>query len=106
MAVELGATAETADGVYTLSPGGTASISCPTEFGTNYQLFSWEVVEGTGNVTLSGTTSQTCTIQAVQSGTALVRATYTYGVDEPDVLTGIPRNVERQNTYTYRIEIQ
>ena len=106
VAVELGATAETADGVYTLSPGGTASISCPTEFGTNYQLFSWEVVEGTGNVTLSGTTSQTCTIQAVQSGTALVRVTYTYGVDEPDVLTGIPRNVERQNTYTYRIEIQ
>ena len=106
VAVELGATAETADGVYTLSPGGTATITCPTEFGTNYQLFSWEVVEGTGNVTLSGTTSQTCTIQAVQSGTALVRATYTYGVDEPDVLTGIPRNVERQNTYTYRIEIQ
>ncbi|MGI5929472.1 S-layer homology domain-containing protein [Pseudoflavonifractor sp.] len=106
VAVELGATAETADGVYTLSPGGTVNITCPTEFGTNYQLFSWEAVEGAGNVTLTGANSQTCTIRAGQSGTALVRVTYTYGVDEPDVLTGIPRNVEKQRTYTYRIEIQ
>ena len=104
-AVKLGAKAETADGVYTVAPGGSVNISCPTEFGTNYQTFSWQAVEGAGNVTLSSTTSQTCTVRGVNAGTALVRVTYSYGVNEPDVLTGLSRNVDKQKTYTYRIEI-
>ena len=97
---------ETADGTYSLSAGGSAAITCPTEFGTNYDTFSWEILSGSSVVSLSGATSRTCTVHALRTGTARVRVTYHYGVDEPDVLTGIPRNADKTKTYEYLIQVQ
>ena len=104
-AVELGAVAETADGVYDLSPGESVDITCPSEFGVNYERFSWEILEGSGAVTLTGEVAETCRITGVSAGTARVRVTYDYGVDEPDVLTGIPRNTPKQRSHEYLIRV-
>lgn len=69
---------------------------------------------GTGNVSSKTTVTYTETEATINICGVIkrggmdvrVRVPCTYGVDGPDVLTGIPRNVERQRTYTCRIEIQ
>ncbi|MCI7812449.1 MAG: hypothetical protein SO016_12470 [Lachnospiraceae bacterium] len=94
------------DGTYSIRIGETLDIGCPTEFGANYNLFTWEIAEGSSFIEISNTISQTCTVKANRAGTARVKVTYEYGVDEPDVLTGISRNVNRSKTFEYLITIQ
>lgn len=98
-----GATATSSD--YTLYVGESLQITCPTKFDTNYELFRWQIVSGSSLVSLSGSNSETCTIKGNQAGTVRVRVSYTYGVDEPDVLTGIDRNVDRTDTHEYVISV-
>lgn len=86
--------------------GESIQIDSPREFHPNYELFTWEIVEGTGVVELSGTISAICTVRALRTGTAVVRVSYNYGVDEPDVLTGIRRNADHTRTVEYSIYVQ
>ena len=94
-----------ADEEFSLSVGQSLDITCPARDYTNYQQFTWEIVEGTGLAELTGVVARTCTLTALRPGTVLLRSTYEYGIDEPDVLTGFPRNVNRSETRTYLITI-
>ncbi len=71
----------------------------------NYELYQWEVLEGSANIELTGNRYQECTVTATWEGQARIRVTYTYGTDEPDVLTGKPRNAEKTIQREYLIEI-
>ena len=86
--------------------GQSIELSSPREFMPNYELFTWELVEGAGVVELSGTNSAACTVKALRTGTAVVRISYNYGIDEPDVLTGIDRNADHTKTVDYYIYVQ
>lgn len=101
-----GASTPQADGTYTMSVGQTIPVGCFTVFDTNYETFRWEIVEGGNLIELSGTSSETCSVTARQAGTARIRVHYEYGVDEPDVLTGILRNVHRGATQDYLIVVE
>lgn len=89
----------------TVYVGGTAEISCHRVFHPNYETFSWEIVEGSANIELSHTERATCTIQGIRAGTAVVKVTYRYGIDGPDVLTGIIHNQAKKRTYTFTIAV-
>lgn len=86
--------------------GQSIELSSPREFMPNYELFTWEIVEGAGVVELSGTNTGTCTVKALRTGTAVVRVSYNYGIDEPDVLTGFMRNADHVTTVDYVIFVQ
>lgn len=86
--------------------GQSIQLDSPREYGANYELFTWELVEGAGVVELSGTNTAACTVKALRTGTAVVRVNYNYGVDEPDVLTGIKRNADHTQTVDYYIHVQ
>ena len=86
--------------------GQSIQLSSPREFMPNYELFTWELVEGAGVVELSGTNTAVCTVKALRTGTAVVRISYNYGIDEPDVLTGNPRNADHTRTVEYYIYVQ
>lgn len=86
--------------------GESIQLTSPREYYPNYELFTWEIVEGAGVVELSGTNTPTCTVKALRTGTAVVRVNYNYGVDEPDVLTGIRRNADHTQTVEYFIYVQ
>ena len=96
-----------ADGEYTISAGQTITIDCPhREFGPNYELFQWEVIQGEGTVELTDTISPTCKVKGVHTGTVQIRISYNYGIDEPDVLTGYLRNSDRTKTYTFVVHVE
>lgn len=76
-----------------------------TEFGTDYNVFEWEVIEGQGNVTIDFTGNR-CTVTAADPGVAVVKVTYSYTTIEPDVLTGIDRTVHRSRSKTYNFIIE
>ena len=95
-----------ADEAFTTYVGQALSITCPVEYLPAYERFSWSVIEGSALVSLSGTVGRTCTVTATRAGTARLQVVYTYGANEPDVLTGINRVVERSHTYEYLITIQ
>lgn len=98
--------ASDADEAFTTYVGQALSITCPVEYLPAYERFSWSVIEGSALVSLSGTVGRTCTVTATRAGTARLQVVYTYGANEPDVLTGIDRVVERSHTYEYLITIQ
>ena len=75
------------------------------EFLPAYETYSWEILSGDTLISLTNTSSQTCTVRALASGVARVQVTYTYGAHEPDVLTGIDRTVSKSKTSVYVIEI-
>lgn len=90
----------------TVKKGKTLSVQFnDVEFVPNYELYRWEVISGADIVSLSGTKSRTCKIKGKKKGNAVIRITYEYGKDEPDVLTGIDRNVNRTKTKLYRIKV-
>lgn len=88
-----------------MTQGQTIELSPDRKFMPNYELFTWEIVEGAGIVEISNTTSSSCTVKALRPGTAVVRVRYNYGIDEPDVLTGIPRSTDHTDTTEYRIYV-
>lgn len=75
------------------------------KFVPNYELYRGEVIFGADIVSLNGTKSRTCKIKGKKKGNAVIRITYEYGKDEPDVLTGIDRNVNHTKTKLYRIKV-
>lgn len=86
--------------------GQTITLDCSRKYGPNYELYTWEIVSGSGVVELTNTTSPSCTVTAMRSGTAVVRVSYNYGMDEPDVLTGIERNADHTDVQEFTIYVQ
>ena len=90
---------------YTVRSGDSIEITFDEKnvYMPNYETYVWEILEGSRYVELSGTHSKTCRVRGTAAGTAILRVTYEYGVDEPDVLTGNLHNVNK--TYVKEIEI-
>jgi len=75
----------------------------PYVFMPNYETYEWKIVSGQG-ISIAGM-SDTCKIEAFAAGDVIIRCVYSYGEDEPDVLTGIPRNENHTKSKTYYIRI-
>lgn len=90
-----------------LSAGDSRELTFDaTEFDATHELFLWEILSGDEFIGLDGEISKTCTVHAIKAGSARIRVTYDYGINEPDVLTGIPRTVQRAKTREYVIDIR
>ena len=71
----------------------------------SYELFSWQVLEGDGNVWIDGS-GKTCEVRALDAGSAVIRVTYEYTVEGYDVLTGYPENQPKSATQDYYFIIE
>ena len=90
----------------TISKGSTQNIKYSgTVVFPNYETYDWTIVSGKNNITLDKKTSRTCKVKGKKAGTAVIRITYEYGVDEPDVLTGIKRNKNKVKHKLYQIRV-
>lgn len=83
----------------------TLTHSCSIESET-YDSYQWEVIEGAENVTLSGTNSQKCKVTATDSGYVALKVTHFYNKIEPDVLSKIPRKVNKSESHIYYLIIE
>jgi hypothetical protein len=72
----------------------------------SYEVYTWEILDGSRYIELTGTRSETCTVYGTAPGTAHIRVTYEYGVTEPDMLTGINQKVNKSLTTDYEIAVQ
>ena len=70
-----------------------------------YHVDEWEVIEGGNNVVLDGPDND-CRVTAVRPGVAVVKMSYSYTREEPDVLTGAPRDVGHTRTEEYVFVIE
>ena len=75
------------------------------EFDSDYHTFKWEILEGEGKATIDAS-NDSCTVTAQAPGVVILRLTYNYTVDEPDVLTGIVRPVRHAITQDYSFIIE
>ncbi len=75
----------------------------PYVFMPNYETYEWKISSGQG-ASISGY-GDTCTVTGVSPGEVIIKCVYSYGKDEPDVLTGIPRNENHTKTKIYYINI-
>lgn len=73
----------------------------PYVFMPNYETYEWNISSGQG-VSIAGS-GDTCKVTAVSPGKIVIKCVYSYGKDEPDVLTGIPRNENHTKTKLYYI---
>ena len=86
--------------------GDSVKLNYPRrEYGSDYHTFDWELVEGDGKVALDAV-GDTCTVTALKPGTAIVRVSYGYSVEQADVLTGTPRTASRHKSETYYFVIE
>lgn len=89
-----------------LEVGNTVALNYPNrEYGSDYHTFDWSIVEGKGNISIDAV-GDSCTVTARKAGTAVVKLSYGYTVEEPDVLTGDPRTVSRHKTKTYSFVVE
>lgn len=72
-------------------------------FMPNYETYEWKISSGQG-ASISGY-GDNCTVTAVSAGEVIIKCIYSYGKDEADVLTGIPRNENHTRTKIYYIDI-
>ena len=93
------------DGSYTMRRGESIALRCYTVYDSSYEIFRWVIVEGDSLVSLAGDITKSCMVTANRAGTARVRVTYEYSIEEPDVLTGIPRRKQKTRTYDCVITI-
>lgn len=75
----------------------------PYVFMPNYETYEWKISSGQG-VSISGS-GDSCTVTAVSPGQIIIKCVYSYGKDESDVLTGIPRNENHTKTKLYYINV-
>lgn len=71
----------------------------------SYTLFTWEVIEGDENVWIDGS-GTSCTVRALDAGSAVIRVTYEYTEEGNNVLTGNPENQPRSATQDYYFIIE
>lgn len=75
----------------------------PYVFMPNYETYEWKLSSGQGAaITGSG---DKCTVTAASPGQIIVKCVYSYGKDQPDVLTGIPQNENHTKSKLYYIDI-
>lgn len=72
-------------------------------FMPNYETYEWRIESGQG-VSISGY-GDSCTVTAITPGEIIIKCVYSYGKDEPDVLTGIPRNENHTKTKLYYVKV-
>ena len=77
--------------------------NAPYVFQPNYETYEWKLSSGQG-AAITGY-GDTCTVTAVSPGQIIVKCVYSYGKDEPDVLTGIPRNENHTKSKLYYINV-
>lgn len=94
------------DGEFTVYVGEKITIDGPKKFGSNYDRWKWEFVENSQLAKLTGAVSRSAAVTGKKAGDARIRVTYQYGIDEPDVLTGIKRNVNKTESKEYVIHIK
>ncbi len=95
-----------ADDVFTMSVSEDLPISFTArEYGATYELFTWEILEGSNLIELTGTRSSTCNVHAWDPGTVRIRVYYEYGTREPDILTGNMVPAQHSRTREYVINI-
>ena len=95
-----------ADEVINVNRGDTFEIAFTgTEFDTGYDLYTWEILEGSSLIELTGARNSTCTITAYDAGTARVKILYEYSVDGTHPLTGNPQSEFKSKTREYVIHI-
>ena len=107
-AVSLGLTPEGngADKVFTVREGKSIDITFDeTEYMPSYELFTWEIMEGSSLIELTGTRSQTCTLKAYDSGKVRLKVTYEYGAEGSNVLTGSKETKFLSKTREYVVNI-
>lgn len=75
----------------------------PYVFMPNYETYEWKITSGQG-AAITGY-GDTCNVTAVSPGQIIIKCVYSYGKDEPDVLTGIPRNENHTKTKIYYISV-
>ncbi|MBE6114498.1 MAG: hypothetical protein E7191_05395 [Erysipelotrichaceae bacterium] len=78
-------------------------FDAPYVFMPNYETYEWKITSGQG-VSINGN-GDTSTVTAVSPGQVVIKCVYSYGTDEADVLTGIPRNEDHTKTKLYYIEV-
>ena len=107
-AVSLGGTpaGANADEVFSMKAGQSLDIRfSATEFMPSHELFTWEILEGSSLIELTGTRSQTCTVKAYDPGTVRLKVTYEYGAKGANVLTGNEETKFMSKTREYVINI-
>ena len=75
----------------------------PYVFMPNYETYEWSLASGQG-AAITGAGDK-CTVTAASPGQVIVKCVYSYGKDEPDVLTGIARNENHTKSKLYYINI-
>ena len=75
----------------------------PYVFMPNYETYEWRIISGQG-AAIEGSKDK-CTVTATSQGQMVIKCVYSYGEDEPDVLTGIPRNENHTKSKLYYINI-
>lgn len=107
-AVSLGGTPKgaKADEVINVSRGDTFEIAFTgTEFNTHYDLYTWEILEGSSLIELTGSRNSTCTVKAYDAGTVRLKLLYEYAVDGVHPLTGNKSTDFKSKTREYVINI-
>lgn len=95
-----------ADEVFNLQAGKTLDITFSgTEFMPTHELFTWEILEGSSLIELTGTRSKTCTIKAFDPGIVRLKVTYEYGAKGANILTGNEETKFMSKTREYVINI-
>jgi len=89
-----------------LSVGETLELRWDREeFGSDYHVYNWEVVEGADKVSMEGV-GNSRKITGLRSGAAVVRMVYEYTEEEPDVLTGILRDARHSHTEEFVLIVE
>lgn len=93
------------DNVTYLEIGDNLTLTYNGPDSESYQTYDWEVISGGENVVIESGGNK-CKIKAVDAGGVTIRVTYSYTVEEPDVLTGILRNAPHSATQDYHFVIE
>lgn len=107
-AVAMGTTPQSANADTVLSMRAGTEITIHYDgsvFGTGYNLYTWEILEGSSLIELSNTRSSTCTVKAYEAGTVQLKITYKYSTKGRNVLTGLPETQFKSKSRVYAIQI-
>lgn len=74
-------------------------------FVPNYETFKWSIVSGEASVTIDGPHNH-CTVTGISPGEVIIKCVYSYGKDEPNVLTGNPENKNHTKSKLYYILVE
>lgn len=89
-----------------LKVGNTVTLKYShKEHNSKYHTYEWNIIEGDSRVSISYV-GDTCDVTALYPGVATVTVTYHYSKEEPDVLTGISRTVDKTISEKYHFVVE